>query len=236
MASLVDLVEECNPYLFPYLPECPQGIINQQLYNSAKEFCKRTQAWVETITLTIEEDQQQYYFLNQVNDNAQWHCVFDIQRTNEIEDLNTVTLAQMTATKQFQGQDYSLIRDEEEVFYVFLHSKPNKTRINALHIRNVLLPLQSEMKMPDWIMRDWSEGIAYGAQAYLKSQPGTGWYDPAGAAMANQKWLHAINQCRILLNKSYANGNIQLRIPIAPRYNRKGLWGLNGQGEVSVNV
>ena len=145
-------------------------------------------------------------------------------------------LAKVNGTKKCVGSDYSILRDENEERYIFWHSKPNKTKVNAMHIRSILLPKESEMKMPEWILQDWAETIAYGAQSRCKLQVGKGWYDPHGAAESNRQFLSGMNQARILARKNYTNTANYLSIPIAPLHNRKGIFGLNGFGEPSVNV
>ena len=232
MASLVSVIPQVDEYLFPYLPQCPDAIRFQQIYRAAKHFCERTQLWTEILSLNLVADQQQYEFLSQLNDDAEWDQIECVFRTNEIDDLDTVSLAKANKTLLHPGNDYVMVRDEEEVWYLFLKTgNVTVTRLNSLHISSVMKIDREQMLMPEWILKDWQEAIAYGAQAYLKSQANVGWTDPYGAAEANKLFISGINEARIRKNKNYTNRKLQMGIPIAAKYDRMGLFGLNSGGE-----
>ena len=236
MATSLSLLEELNEFISPYAPGVPEALINQQLWKAAENFCVRSQLWVSNVTLNIEKDLQQYYFIDQILDtDAKWNSVFDVVKSNENAELASETTRNGSAIKYINGTDYVMIRDDEDIFFVLLLSKPNKDLMNALHIRSVLKPDRKQMRMPKFILDDFAYEIAAGCLSFLQKQPRKPWTDLQSAVENNRIYISGINQARIKANRNYSNKAFIQTFPIAPAYNRKGITGLNAGGDFSVN-
>ncbi|WP_027178771.1 hypothetical protein [Maridesulfovibrio bastinii] len=145
-------------YVQPEVATCPKGTIINEIRRAAIRFCRETAIWVE---------QLDPLFFPAGMDTA---------------DLDAPRGSRACMVTELKGEngvldpqyDYSATPDMVKLI--------NTPTINSqFEVKAVLKPTLSSDGMPEGLMEDWGEIIAYGAIASLKAMIGREWEDLSGA-------------------------------------------------------
>jgi len=174
------------PYIQPYLPGCPEIIIETHLQEAAAEFCKISQIWrydidkdytsrntadydVEVLTNTVLEDILVLYLNGQ-----------------PLKRVSDRHFALPSTVKDARPMYYSIYQDTQVRFYPIPDGKYEFEGVA------VLKPSLSAKDVEDWIYETYGRSISCGAIAKLAAIPGKEWTNPEMAMYyKNEFYKHA---------------------------------------------
>lgn len=164
------------PYVQPYVPECPEFVIEKHVAEAATQFCEETYIW----QVDVEED---------TTSAGEFLYELDVPTSTLIEDVNFINLDGVTLHRiddeagatAFHGKEgkpryYSLSAD----FFVRFYPTPDAAYVFSGQA--VVKPSLLSTGIETFIFNTFGRDIACGAIALLQAIPGKAWTDHALAA------------------------------------------------------
>jgi len=187
MASL----DKLFPYVQPYVPECPEVVIETHLAEALATFCMETYVWRVDVEDDVTSSGESLYELDipagsvledvlvfEINGNAAQRVSDRYVSPQYLQDLGT-PLA------------YAIYQDK----YVRLYPSPDGTYTFRGTV--VLKPSLSSKNIEDFIYETHGRDIAYGAIAKLTAIPGKAWTDYGMSVMYSQMFGKCVADARV---------------------------------------
>lgn len=170
------------------VPGCPEPNVDRAVRLALRDFCKRTLAWVETLTaIDIVADQALYTIAPTDDDNSLIETIkratFDGKTitplTREWMDGQSTTWEETEAEK---ATNYYLVSQTS----IRLYPIPNTVLTGGLVLEVALLPTEAATEVADALYDHWHDAIWAKARATLQRQSGKPWRN-ATSADENEK-------------------------------------------------
>lgn len=179
------------PYLQPYLPGCPEIVMESHLQEAASKFLERSEIW----RFEVEKD----YAVNKVADypiqlpsneailENVYELILDGRPMSRVTDKHL-------DTSQFNGTGcpsfYAIYQDTSIRFY------PTPDKRYAFRGWGVLKTKLTATGVEDWIFESHGRCISYGAIAHLTSVPGKEWSNMELSMYYRQKFAKEIDDAK----------------------------------------
>ena len=178
-------------YVQPYVPECPEFVVEEYLIEAAATFCRETQVW----RFDIEEDQtianEPEYDIDVPSGTVlEDILIFEVDGS-PIARLTDAAVEPNLSDKPQKPEYYSIYRDTQ----VRLYSTPD----GAYPFRGVGVAkpkLKSSTGVESFIFETYGRCISYGAIAQLAAIPGKAWSNPALSGAYNALFSSSIADAR----------------------------------------
>tara|TARA_E500000081_G_scaffold147156_1_gene171049 strand:+ start:747 stop:1376 length:630 start_codon:yes stop_codon:yes gene_type:complete len=176
------LWDKFYPYIQPYLPGCPEVVIETHLKEAAADFFARSEIWRFDIDPDFTSASTKDYELdtptNAVLENI-YELLLDDQCITRISDRH-VNISRFTTN----GKPiyYAIYQDTSVRFY------PTPDKKYTFSGIGVLKPSLAATGVEDWIYETYGRCISYGAISRLAEVPGKEWHNPELAGYYRSKF------------------------------------------------
>lgn len=183
--------EKFFPYIQPYVPECPEFVIEEHLIEAAAQFCEETYLW----RFDIEEDQTiagepEYDIDVPAGTVLEDILMFEIDGS-PIRRLSDAGIAPQLSDTPAKPQYYSVYRDSQ----VRLYSTPDDVyTFRGVGVAKPKLGVSTGVE--GFIFETFGRCISNGAIAQLADIPGKAWSNPALASNYRIKFSKSIADAR----------------------------------------
>ena len=176
-------------YVLVHVPGAPNPLVAQALRTSAREFFRKTRAWVE--------------WLDPVQSTGVGSSEYDFDLPSETELFSLEKATQggraypVTSYRQ-RSSDPSLFGKSQEpglasrdlTSFFLTGDLPAMQRVQA---QVVLIPSATASGIPDYLAVKYMEALGEGAKAELMLTPDTSFFNPELARVASDKFERAVN-------------------------------------------
>jgi hypothetical protein len=176
MASFSSLVKE----VIPYVPGCPDSLIEQHLRSATIELCEKSKAYVLDLDPITSISGVYEYDFDQPTGTDVYQILWAIYDGEDLDPISPRSLE----------LNYPDWRDKSGTPNVFLQKNPNTfwlipvpgaTKSNAIQLSVALKPTRSSNNIDTTFANDYRDGIVYGTLYRLLRMPAREWSDPAAA-------------------------------------------------------
>ena len=176
MASFSSLVKE----VIPYVPGCPDSLIEQHLRSATIELCEKSKAYVLDLDPITSISGVYEYDFDQPTGTDVYQILWAIYDGEDLDPISPRSLE----------LNYPDWRDKSGTPNVFLQKNPNTfwlipvpgaTKTNAIQLSVALKPTRSSNNIDTTFANDYRDGIVYGTLYRLLRMPAREWSDPAAA-------------------------------------------------------
>ena len=176
MASFSSLVKE----VIPYVPGCPDSLIEQHLRSATIELCEKSKAYVLDLDPITSISGVYEYDFDQPTGTDVYQILWAIYDGEDLDPISPRSLE----------LNYPDWRDKSSTPNVFLQKNPNTfwlipvpgaTKSNAIQLSVALKPTRSSNNIDTTFANDYRDGIVYGTLYRLLRMPAREWSDPAAA-------------------------------------------------------
>ncbi len=198
-------------HILPEVPGFVTGLVDQEMIQTAREFCMRTRVWHQTIdALTIEAgiaqieidvpDQSQVFELHNVR-------VSDAPITPSTEeDLKRENLNWHSQSGPVT--DYLLF----EPNVIRLYPIPSETIAGGLYLDARLVPMFGATKLPSFLLNRYIRTFAAGVKANLFSMQKKPWSNPERSAQLSTQFASEVGS--VSWRTAKANSRAPLRVRV----------------------
>jgi len=176
MATFSSLIKE----VLPYVPTCPDNLVESHLRSATIELCEKSQAYVYDLdSITSVSGVYEYDFGQPTSTTV--HQI--LWMTYNGDDLDPISPRSLEL-------NYPDWRDKSSIPQVYLQKSPdafwlvpvpNSTTTNAIQISVALKPTRSSSNIDSTFSNDYRDAIIYGALYRLLRMPNREWSDPTAA-------------------------------------------------------
>jgi len=176
MASFSSLVKE----ILPYVPTCPDSLVESHLRSSTIELCEKSKAYVYDLDpLASISGVYEYEFDQPTGTDV--HAI--LWATYDGEDLDPISPRSLEL-------NYPDWRNKSSIPQVYLQKNadtfwlvpvPNATKTNAIQLSVALKPSRTSNNISTDFSNSYRDGIIYGALYRLLRIPNREWSDPNAA-------------------------------------------------------
>lgn len=173
------------PFVQPEVPGCPRRVAQQALTFAARTFCRDSHAWVEEVERFTATEFPTY-------------GVF-IEAGRELVSVTTVTKADGSPLRF----DFDFATSE-----ITLDSPPKD---ELVLVYAALQPAEGASDVPDWMVTQYAEGLAYGAKGRLKAMRNVEWTDLAAVPVEQARFRESITEARVRTAKHHNDQSLAAR-------------------------
>ena len=169
--------------VIPAAQLCPNAVIRKEIVNACREFCRRTNLWIQDLLpISIVADQAEYALTVSGAD-----IVAGERATVEgnADPLGAVSEQALDADER--ETEYWRTRTGElsevkryfvtPLYYIRLVYIPNTALADGLLVACSVMPLEASTEVPLFLFNEFKEIIANGARGRLKLMPNMPWTD-----------------------------------------------------------
>lgn len=175
------LLSTLYPGVLPYVPGCPDPMLDQEILGAAIEFFGDSRAWVEWLDPITTSGSTREYDLDMPAGSA----VVEINRAtcngSPIEILSFLAQEKNPATNE---NERAGIVTSDKVSITLTRSFAPGSRIE---IQVALKPSRTAQSLPDVLLDRYADAITSGARYRLMRVPGP-LYNPEGASLASGEY------------------------------------------------
>jgi len=180
------------PKLSITVAACPGNVKTLALKLAARDFCRDTEIWRETLSTTTTADEDEY----DITDLHTYDALIQRVRLVTLDDTDLVDSAWSVS----------------EVGTLTLDTAPEETG-DTLAIEVVFMPLEICTDYPGWLLDKWAEAIVARALAILKAQPQKPWSDPAAVPALDREYLYLCGRAKATLASERKSGDFGMSVP-----------------------
>lgn len=194
MSDLLHDTYNVMPYMSYIIKGAPPTLIQQQLIETAREFCHDTQCWIyELDPIYIKESITQYEVDDIDFPVAEIDSLKKITLCSVRRDSNNKVLSNDEIDELQPGEDYNFVNlDKSQIELLW---EPDDSD-ESLKVQLVLRPTASGHYIDDQIYKDWYSVIADGCIAKMLMIPGVTWSNPSLAQYHYVKYNDGIRQAK----------------------------------------
>lgn len=200
------------PLLLPFVPGCPYPTVDLAISRAAGELCEQSRAWEEALSPIALSEGVEAYEIDLPSDSV-LVCVRNVQLNGRDLHVNPSwpALVASSSTLAHATPSHYAMRGNELV----VRPIPSPEAAGGVvTLVATLKPSISATSLPDVLVSEHMAAVCEGAKSFLKEMTGAAWFDPSGAAMANQRFRDAIARARISVEHGRAAGSLS----VAPRH------------------
>jgi len=187
MASL----DKLFPYVQPYVPECPEVVIETHLAEALSQFCADTYIWRVDIESDLTSSGESLYELDIPTGTVLEDILAFELDGNPIRRLSDRFVSPEFMASTNTPSAYAIYQDK----YVRLYPTPDGTY--TFRGTAVVKPSLSSKNIEDFIYETHGRDIAYGAIAKLTAIPGKAWTDYGMSVMYSQMFGKCVADARV---------------------------------------
>lgn len=177
---------------FPELPGCPQALVDQAMYAASREFCDRSRAWEEDLTINLVADQASYSL------KPKWQASVEVVKDVRINTAAGVTAG--TPGTRIDDREYSVTRsDSGSMAKIELSDTytPSESITSGMTLTAILVPDAGEHQLPTWFMQRHYEAILGMMLADLMTRhEDDAWFNPSRANYWRKRYGTKIGRAR----------------------------------------
>ena len=177
MASYESLVRE----ILPYVPGCPDSVVESNLRAATIEFCEKTKAYVQDLDpITTISGVYEYDFDQPTGTSV--HSI--LWMTHDGDDLDPISPRSLELNypdwrdRSTKPQVY--LQKNADTFWVI--PIPNSKVVNGIHLSVALKPTRTTNNISTAFSNDYRDGIIFGTLYRLLRIPARAWSDPSAAS------------------------------------------------------
>ena len=177
MASFDSLIKE----ILPYVPGCPDSVVESNLRAAAIEFCEKTKAFVKDLDPISTVSSTYEYEFDQPTGTAVHSILWMIHDGDDLDPISPRSL-------ELNFPDW---RDRSAIPRVYLQKNadtfwvipiPNASITNGLYLSVALKPTRTASNIDTSFSNDYRDGILFGSLYRLLRIPSQDWSDPNASA------------------------------------------------------
>lgn len=186
------------------LTGCSIPLILQTLQDIGRDFCSRTEAWIEDLpSIDLVADEDEYTV------QSSWNARIDRIREVRINTTEGVTAGnegtlQEPDDYEFDG-DHTLKLDDSIV--------PTSAVTDGLDVQVAIVPNWDAQELDPAFLERWAEAIIFGAKAALMIMPNKQWTNPQLAVFYSRKYEDQISSAVGEKHKRYKHGDMVVEFP-----------------------
>jgi hypothetical protein len=183
-----------------YAPNVPAVMMRSHLRDKLDEFCRETNAWKVTATITTTQGQQDYaitlpyssriYFVGDMRERGTDNFLYGASSVNNL-----------TASGSGKPKAATDVADDEFMFW------PTPDGAYTYDIELILIPTDDNEEIDDGVKADWGRYIALGAAGTLLAMPGQPWSNPQLVSYLNGKYQEGVDKARNKRNTGRMNAD-----------------------------
>lgn len=151
------------PWIMPEVPNCPAALIDQELFNALRDFCRDTHAWNEVLPLMTLRAAVTTYPIDSPHPHGKvWSVMY----------------AERNGRRMRPAADY-----HADPCTIILTCAPGTTEANALGVRVAYEPVFGQQVMARCVFETWGNKIAVSVKSRLMLMPGKTWTSERQGAM-----------------------------------------------------
>lgn len=168
------------------LPRCPNTIILQGLQKAAREFCRETESWVETLASIDIEEEERFYALTTT-------FTATIVRIKElrINSENGVTEGLEGAVQNPELYEFAPATLKVELDRSI---EPVEDITDALDVKIIIMPTMAATTIEQWFLSRYTESIVAWAFWSLMMMPNKRWTNATRAEFYLHEYNKGINK------------------------------------------
>jgi hypothetical protein len=177
---------------YPELPGVPPALFDQALFAASREFCDRSRAWEEDLTIDLVADESEYSL------KPKWQASVEV-----VKDLRINTAAGVTAGipgNRINDREYSVERSDSGRMARIVLSEtytPTEAVTGGMTLTAILVPDAGEHQLPQWFLQRHYEAIMGMALSDLMTRhEDDAWYNPSRAAYWKKRYGSKIGRAR----------------------------------------
>lgn len=177
---------------FPELPGCPQALVDQAMYAASREFCARSRAWEEKLTINLLADQAEYAL------KPKWQASVE-----GVKDVRINTAAGVTAGtpgNRIDDREWAVTRSDSGSMAKIELSEtytPSESITSGMTLTAILVPDAGEHQLPTWFLQRHYEAILGMTLADLMTRhEDDAWYNPVRANFWRKRYGSKIGRAR----------------------------------------
>lgn len=193
------------PDILPYVPGCPDPMLDQEIRRAAREFCHRARPWLTWLSDITTSAGVRSYAIPLPADSE----VFRIQKaTLDDQEIDVLVYAEQVADPEtVAGQYPGLVsRDRQNVTLLRDPAAGQKIKLQA-----VLAPSPTATTLDDTLVAQFSAAIVEGAKYRLMRVPGP-LHKPQSAEEARLLFEIAIGAASHAAHRSQTNTTPRARV------------------------
>ena len=172
------------PYVQPYVPGCPEIVMESHLQEAAAKFLERSEVWRFEIEKDFAVKNVADYPIYLPSSEAVLENIFEMVINDRvIPRITDRHLNSTTVSTNSCPQYYSIYQDASVKFY------PTPDKKYEFRGSGVLKTKLTATGIEDWIFESHGRCIAYGAISQLASVPGKEWSNPELSVYYRQMFL-----------------------------------------------
>lgn len=177
MASFDSLVKE----IIPYVPGCPDSVIESNLRAATIEFCGKTKAYVKDLdSISTVSGTYEYEFDQPVGTSV--HSI--LWMIHDGDDLDPISPRSLELNfpdwRDRSGIPRVYLQKNADTFWIT--PVPNASTTNGLFLSVALKPTRTASNIDTNFSNDYRDGLLFGALYRLLRIPAKDWSDPAASA------------------------------------------------------
>jgi hypothetical protein len=196
-------ITKFTKYVTNYCPNLPTFVFSQAFTVAGREYFKATQAWSETLTVSVVPGQSEIDLFKFTADS-------DIEAIDEVRlDLVPMAYLQTKPADTKEGKPCYFYTKSKRCITVYPVPKEAQTLI--VEVR--LVPKVGAERFPGSVFAEHFEGLVAGTVANLKRMTGTEWFDPNGASEFYNEFHRHIDTKRMEIEHGHTNAELTISYP-----------------------
>jgi hypothetical protein len=178
------------PFVVPYLPRCPQPVVEQEIHRTVREWFRESWMWEFYPTWNSVEDQTEYTLTPPANS--------EVYRVNWVQVNGKVLEDRIDFQASVASIELMEAPAEDDL--------PIKAKV-------IVIPTLTWAEIPDVVVSHWQNVIVNGILYNLKVQEGQPWFAPNEAMIRRQTWQEALSLARRQSHAGIGGENFRVRFP-----------------------
>lgn len=179
------------PYIQPYVPECPEFVIETHVAEAAAKFCRETYIWRVDLDEDVTVAGEAIYDVDVPSGTVLEDILFFEVDGSPITRVSDRHVAPTLFNEQGIPQWYDVYLDTQVRVF------PTPDDSYTFRATAVVKPKLDSGGVETFIYETFGRCIANGAIAQLTAIPGKAWSDPALSAAYSMKFSQSIAKARI---------------------------------------
>lgn len=207
MSALTDFYD----ILMPELPGCTTAMVDLHLREVAREFCRSTSVWRQTLTaINLVANQATYTVAVPIN--SELVQVLSVTANGITLWINT-DFPEPLKTPKYTRADPPFTMSGDLLTLTFnIDEIPSSTVTAGLVLTGALTPSATTTVIPDFIKAQYSDAIRFGVLSRLLAMGKKPWTDRDLAVNYAQKWNSAMNFAAMQANTGSTRAPLRVKM------------------------
>ena len=199
------------PLVLPAVLGCPYMTADMAINRAAIELCSQARVWEESMDSIALQAGIEAYEIDPPPHSV-LVCVRNVRLNGRPFPILVESWAELHGNADAAPgmPTHFAMRGNELVVYPLPAPEAAGARVT---LAATLKPTHTATALPDVLLASHMDTVAEGAKGFLKEMTGTAWFDPSGAAYANQRFREGIARARI----NVEHGFVASSLSVTPR-------------------